>query len=90
MKIDAKTKRKYFENNIPIGALSCIQTRDGIKYRIFPENGTDACWYDDRFLGDRYAVFIRHHGFYQQISKWYCYYGNAVNYMCKISEKGGA
>ncbi len=33
-----------------------------------------------------YCVLEKHHGFWQQISKWYCYYGNLKRY-CKYANE---
>lgn len=76
-----KTGRKYFANNIPVGRLTAFMGVTGRYYKIFPENGTADMWYKGEFLGDRYAVFMKYRGVYQQISPWYEKYGNAVRYM---------
>lgn len=53
------------------------------------ESGNSDVWYDDRFLGDEYAVFVKVEkcGFWQQITPWYCRVGNAVRRMTKISQE---
>lgn len=80
-RIDSKTGRKYFKNNIPVGKLNAMEGVTGRKYKIFAENGDNSVWYNGMFLGDRYAVFV-HTGYcWQQISPWYERYGNAVHYM---------
>lgn len=33
-----------------------------------------------------YCVLEKHHGSWQQISKWYCYYGNLKRY-CKCANE---
>ena len=81
VKVDESTGKKYFNNNIPVGSLTAMATPTGIQFKIFPENGTADMWYNGKFVGDRYAVFRKVNGFWQQISNWYCRYGNAVRYM---------
>lgn len=81
VKIDKSTGKKYFNNNIPVGALTGMSTPDGRIYKIFPESGNSDVWYHGTFLGDRYAVFRKCHGFWQQVSPWYCRYGNATRFM---------
>lgn len=87
MRIDGKTGVKYTDKNIPLGRIQSIITIAGKQLVIFSENGTLDCWYNDLFLGDRYAVFIKLNGFYQQITKWYYYYGSCVKRMCKLAKE---
>ena len=82
VKVDKSTGKKYFNNNIPVGKLRAMTTLEGKQYKIFSENGTNDMWYNGKFLGDRYAVFFRANGFWQQVSNWYCRYGNATRFMC--------
>lgn len=82
-RIDSETGKKYFKNNIPVGRLNAMTGITGRRYKICAQNGNDSVWYNGRFLGDQYAVFVyvEKCGFWQQISPWYERYGNAVRYM---------
>ena len=81
IRTDIETGKKYFLNNIPVGRLNAVTLPNGTELKIFPEDGTGAAWYNNRFIGDRYAVFVKCSGVWQQVSNWYYRYGNAVNYM---------
>ena len=83
IKIDKKTGRKYFGNNIPVGRLNGIKGETGRQYKIFSEAGNETVWHDGIYLGDRYAVFVKEKGFWCQISKWYCRYGNALKILSR-------
>lgn len=80
---DLTTGKKYFLNNIPVGFLTAVTLPNGTQLKIFPENGTTDCWYNGRFIGDRYAVFVKTGAMWQQISKWYNRYGYATRVMCR-------
>lgn len=87
VRVDKVTGKVYTYNNIPAdkeGKLISAQCRKGY-YKIFSENHNhpEDSWYEGRFIGDRYAVFkwvnsSSEAGFYQQVSKWYNRFGNAV------------
>ena len=83
IKIDSKTGKKYI-NNIPEGKLAMAETIEGRRFKIIPMNANNQedSWYNDRFIGDYYAVFefvqpSTGCGFWQQRTKWYMNFGNA-------------
>lgn len=90
IRLDVETGKLYNSKNIPLGILSGVATPTGKQYRIGSQNGNSDVWYNDRFLGDNYAVFVKVEkcGFWQQITPWYCRVGNAVKRMIKISQEG--
>lgn len=79
-------KGKAYINNVPAGALSGVKSAAG-DFKVMALNGTKDRWYNDTFLGDEYAVFKKENGFYQQITKSYSKYGNAINAMMKIEKE---
>lgn len=86
LKMDKETG-KWYCNNIPLGkkgVLSAIEN-NGVLYKVMPECRNDDCWYNDRFLGTRYAVFKWTGQFYQQITKWYAHFNKASKEMKKIA-----
>lgn len=92
IRTDIETKKNYI-NNIPEGRLSATTTADGRQYKIIAQNinHQDDSWYNGRFIGDNYAVFkyIKHEkscGFWQQVSPWYCRYGNAERKMFQLAK----
>lgn len=99
---DKATGKWYTWFNLPIPCTNAIQTENGY-YIILAESHyhPETQWYNDTFLGDRYAVFhwnttTKECGFYQQVSPWYERFGNAVRKMLSlakpynlISEKDG-
>ena len=90
IKIDARTGKRYTSTNIPIDYVdnNPYITTHGKQYKILAEAGNNDVWYNGVFLGDRYAVFVKTEaGFYQQLSNWYCRYGNAVNKLYSILKK---
>ena len=89
IRIDKVTGKAYTWYNIPIidGSLTCIQNSKGL-FMIMAENHShpEDSWYEGRFIGDRYAVFRRSNGFFQQVSPWYERFGNAVRKLKNITE----
>lgn len=95
MRKDVLTGKCYTDSNIPLdrkgGALTRYEdTANNRKYRIMSESmgHSDDMWYNGRFLGDRYAVFVwvattSTLGFWQQVTPWYIRYGYAVRMMLK-------
>ena len=83
IRLDVCTGQLYTNKNIPMGRLNGLTTNSGKKYKIMAQNGKDDVWYNGKFVGDYYAVFVyvEKCGFWQQISKWYFNFGNAVRYM---------
>lgn len=88
---DVVSRKEYTVDNIPVGRLHSVSV-DGKHYCIRAMNAhhVDDVWYNGRFIGDQYAVFVRvpcdcGACFYQQLTKWYTYYGSAVKRMCKIA-----
>lgn len=92
IRVDVKTKKEYTHDNIPIGRLNSIQNSKSF-FKIFSQSKghSDTQWYHGEFLGDSYAVFewvntSTTTGFYQQVSKWYMRYGDALNKMLKLAK----
>lgn len=88
LKMDKKTKKWYY-NNVQCGKLVEIKTVSGNVYRIFALCKNEDCWYNDEFMGTDYAVFkkIKNGNFWQQISKWYMRYGDAVRCLSKSAKE---
>ena len=85
IRLDISNGKMYTFQNIPLGRTNSIKTASGKEYKIFAQNGNSDVWYHGKFVGDYYAVFVKTYGFWQQVSKWYFHFGNAVKYMCTIS-----
>lgn len=95
IRVDKVTGKTYTYHNIPIdkkGTPTCIQCRKGF-FKILNQNSRhpDDSWYEGRFIGDRYAVFMwinngGESGFFQQVSPWYMKYGNAVRKMNELAK----
>lgn len=82
IKLDICTGQLYTSKNIPMGRLNGLKTQNGTEYKIIAQSQNNDVWYNGKFIGSYYAVFVNtNRGFYQQISKWYFNYGNAVRYM---------
>ena len=87
---DMKTHKKYTLSNIPINKVCGVRITQDEQYRILSQSaghGED-CWYNGEFIGDYYCVakynFKAH--CWQQISKWYFRYGNAINFLSKLCD----
>lgn len=88
---DSKTKKEYTYFNMPLGENTSVQNKNGF-YIIMNEkrqHPSDA-WYNGIFIGDRYAVFkwvntSVDKGFFQQVTKWYIYFGCAKRQLYRIS-----
>lgn len=87
VRVDSKTGKTYTFHNIPVTkeAVSTSGYKDGVYYKIISQNHShpDDSWYNGRFIGDRYAVFewvktSAESGFWQQYSRWYNRFGNAL------------
>lgn len=79
-------KGKAYIDNVPAGAFSGVKSVAG-DFKVMALNGTKDCWYNNTFIGDNYAVFKKINGFYQQITKSYSKFGNAINAMVKIEKE---
>lgn len=90
LRTDSKTKKQYTYFNMPIGENTSLYNCNGF-YIIMNENRLfpDDSWENGRFIGDRYAVFKWVNtsvdtGYFQQVTKWYKYFGWAKNKLYKI------
>ena len=95
VRIDKVTGKVYTWNNIPVdkrGHLTAIECRKGF-YKIVSQNHNhpEDSWYQGRFIGDSYAVFkwvkTGESGFYQQVSPWYVWFGNAVRKLYELTKE---
>lgn len=91
IRTDSKTKKEYTYFNIPLGEKTSVYSKDTF-YIILNEKrqNPNNAWYNDRFIGDRYAVFkwvktSIDTGFFQQVTKWYTYFGCAKKQLYIVS-----
>lgn len=83
-RIDEVTGKMYNSKNIPLNRV-CACESNGVKYNIVAQGEPGDYWYNGRFLGTNYAIFMKAPNmmFWQQISPWYAKYGNAERFMLK-------
>ena len=83
MKFDAQFCKDHNTDSLgrPLGRLHSITRNDATQFTILPMDTVQYRYYKplDKLVPTYYAVFEKvPHGFYQQVSRWYFYYGHAV------------
>ena len=89
MRVDKKTGKKYTSNNIPFRSVTGITTHKGTFCIKNESTGHEQdTWYNDTFLGDRYAVFEYNEQarFWQQLTPWYVRFGYAQRKLFELSK----
>lgn len=91
IRFDREKGKQYTYYNIPIdGRTTSIQNSKGF-FKIMSEshNHPEDCWFNGRFIGDRYAVFQWNElaKFYQQVSVWYSQFGKAVRKLEELAKE---